>query len=359
MTERAVSYEQLLRLAHKRALDGKGGLAASVAKLCLEQRSDLTDRELTLTFEILRMLIDKVEVAVRRNISDYLCERADVPKDLVAFLANDTIQVAYPMLRSSPLLDEFDLMRLIDGQGHGHALAIATRHDLPETVAHKLIDMDDQTIDLTLAKNLTANIAIQDLGTLVDRAVDSDDLHSPLAHRPDLGADLARRLYTVVGDALRRHIVANFDIDSAVVEDALDHAILNALDEPNPIGRALGGGWSEQMQRGGMLPANRVIAALTRDGTDMAASVLAEITHLPLDTARWVFQSADGQTVAVAMKAIGMESDGYVTALDALDLAEDPEEADRLGAYFDRIDAKTAAMVVNHWKTRPPANSSH
>ena len=72
MSDRAVSYEHLLRLAHQRALDGKGGLAASVAKMCLESRSDLTERELTLTFEILRMLIDKVEVEVRRNISDYL-----------------------------------------------------------------------------------------------------------------------------------------------------------------------------------------------------------------------------------------------------------------------------------------------
>jgi hypothetical protein len=34
--------------------------------------------------------------------------------------------------------------------------------------------------------------------------------------------------------------------------------------------------------------------------------------------------------------------------------AEDGDELNRLEAYFDRIDAKTSAMVVNHWKTRPP-----
>lgn len=354
MTERAVSYEHLLRLAHQRALDGKGGLAASVAKLCLDQRSDLSDRELGLTFEILRMLIDKVEVSVRRNIADYLSTRADVPKDLIAFLANDTVQVAYPILRDSPLLEPFDLIRLIEDHGHGHAMAVATRHELPEDVSHHLIMMQDEAVDITLAKNLTAHIAGPDMGILVDRAIDCQGLHTPLAHRGDLGEDLARRLYTLVGDALRRHIVDTFDIDAAVLQDAVDTAVLDGLDDPNPLGKAMGAGWADQMRRGGLLPANKVLSRLLREGPEGAAIEFADHTRLPLGTARWVFERADGQTLAIALKALGMEADGYVAALDALERVGSADETERLEAYFDRIDAKTAAMVVNHWKTRAP-----
>ena len=235
MSDRAVSYEHLLRLAHQRALDGKGGLAASVAKMCLESRSDLTERELTLTFEILRMLIDKVEVEVRRNISDYLSERIDVPKDLIAFLANDTVHVAYPILRNSKLLTDADLIRLISDHGHGHAMAIATRSDLAEPVSAILVAMNDDLIDTTLAKNLTAQIGHSDLSHLVDRSVENVGLRAPLAHRGDLGNDLARNLYTVVGEALRRHIVENYDVDEALAYEAMDMAVLDSLDRPDPL----------------------------------------------------------------------------------------------------------------------------
>jgi uncharacterized protein (DUF2336 family) len=354
MSDRAVSYEHLLRLAHQRALDGKGGLAASVAKMCLESRSDLTERELTLTFEILRMLIDKVEVEVRRNISDYLSERIDVPKDLIAFLANDIVHVAYPILRNSKLLTDMDLIRLISDHGHGHAMAIATRTDLTEPVSSILVAMNDDLIDTTLAKNLTAQIGHADLSHLVDRSVENVGLRAPLTHRGDLGNDLARNLYTVVGEALRRHIVENYDVDEALAYEAVDMAVLDSLDRPNPLADAMGTGWAELEARGGILPATKLLTRLFRDGRSGAALAFAEQTHLPLDVSTWVFERADDQTLAVAMKAIGMEVDGFTSVLDHLGRGQETDALDRLMAYFDRIDTKTAAMVVNHWKTRAP-----
>lgn len=355
MSERAVSFEHLLKLAHQRAVDGKGGLAASVAKLCLDSRSDLSDRELTLTFEILRMLIDKVEVAVRRNISDYLCTRRDVPKDLITFLANDTINVAYPILRSSPLLEDLDLVRLITDQGHDHAMAVATRHDVSEAVSRRLIELDDETVDVTLAKNLSAHIASEDMETLVGRAENCQGLHSPLAHRPDLGEDLARRLYTMVGDVLRRHILATFEIDGTVIAEAVDNSVLDALDSPSPLRDAMQGSWADTHARGGNTPAARLIRSLKSTGTNGAATIFAEHTNLPLKTAHWVFDRGDGQIIAVAMRAVGMDVDGFATVLDHLGKVGPGMELDRMLDYFERIDGKTAAMVVNHWKNRPPS----
>ena len=64
---RPVSYERLLKLAHQRAIDGKGGLAASIAKMCLDSRADLSAEELRLTFEILRRLIDQVKEGAFRE----------------------------------------------------------------------------------------------------------------------------------------------------------------------------------------------------------------------------------------------------------------------------------------------------
>ncbi|NMM44148.1 DUF2336 domain-containing protein [Rhodospirillaceae bacterium KN72] len=363
MTDRATSFEHLLRLAHQRALDGKGGLAASVAKLCLDSRADLSARELALTYEILRMLIDKVEMEVRRNISDYLCTRTDVPRDLIAFLANDKVHVAYPILRHSSLLNDEDLIKLVRDHGHGHAMAVATRPELSEKVSHFLVSLKDDTVDTSLAKNFAARIAQPDMAILVDRSIDQPALHAPLSQRSDLGAELARKLFTIVGDTLRRHIVENYDIDNLAVADAVDAAILNALDDPDPLGKVLdgsrskptpSGGWAEQAKRGADKPPVVVMARLVSSGRESAAVAYAEATHLPLPTARWIFTRADTQTLAIALKAIGTDSSSYITAAMKLGLFKDEAEVDRATSYFDRIDAKTAAMVVNHWKTRPP-----
>ena len=71
-------YQQLLDLAMDRAIDGKGGLAASIAETCLDPNSNLGEKELSLAFDIVRILIDKVELDIRRNIAEYLAERDDV-----------------------------------------------------------------------------------------------------------------------------------------------------------------------------------------------------------------------------------------------------------------------------------------
>jgi len=353
MDERSVSFEHLLNLAHRRALDGKGGLAASVTKICLDSGRDLSQRELDITYDILRMLIDKVEVTVRRGIADYLGPRDDVPKDLIAFLANDTVNVAYPILRDSPLLDEFDLVRIISDHGTGHAIAVAGRNELPEGVCSHLIAMDESPIDLALAKNDTAQVGIAGMSILVDRAVENAELHDPLSRRADLGDELARRLYTVVGEALRQHIVQNFDIDGAVVTAAIDDAVLKALDDPDPIGKALSGGWSNDEAMGRTSVAAQILSRLNEQGPEAAALIFADHTRLPLATARWVFQSGNPQLLAIAMKSTGMDIDAFAGVIEQLGL-QDETDMQNLLSYFDRIDGNTATMVVRSWKNRPP-----
>src|SRR3546814_18095714 len=132
------SYERLLELAHQRAIDGKGGLAASIAEMCLAAKSDLTARELALAFDILRMLVDQVEVQIRRHIADYLAERDDVPHDLITFLANDEITVSYPILVHSRLLKDEDLIEIILSRTQPHPLALAIRPNLTEQVSVNL-----------------------------------------------------------------------------------------------------------------------------------------------------------------------------------------------------------------------------
>ena len=222
---RQVSYGKLLRLAHQRAIDGKGGLAASIAKMCLDQQADLTPSELDLTYQILRQLIDRVEVQIRRHIADILAERMDVPRDLLAFLTNDAVHVAYPIIVRSRQLSDQDLLNLIARQGTGHAIAVASRPDLSEVVCHRLVAQGEVEIDRTLLRNESAKLGRDSLEILVDRSVEAEDYQELLVKRRELPTDLARRLYVWVGEALRHHIARNFDIDGEALLWAHDRLL--------------------------------------------------------------------------------------------------------------------------------------
>ncbi len=362
-----VSYGKLLRLAHQRAIDGKGGLAASIAKMCLDQQAELTPAELDLTYQILRKLIDKVEVQIRRHIADILAERADVPRDLLAFLTNDAVHVAYPIIVRSRQLSDADLLGLIARQSQGHAIAVASRPELSEAVCARLVAADEAEIDKTLLRNETAQIGRDSLEILVERSVDDETYQDLIVKRPDLPTDLARRLYIWVGEALRHHIARNFDIDSDLADDAVEEAVWAALDEDQNARSGEGAPWSEA---DALSPAERLrrragqlLRTLEREGKSAFISAAARETNLAETVLARVFTRDNPQTMAIACKALGMDSDRFIAVMQSFH-----DEAswasftgnggfDRACAYFDRIDPLGAATVIRHWRQAPPEES--
>ncbi|MEQ8601885.1 MAG: DUF2336 domain-containing protein [Marivibrio sp.] len=361
---RQVSYGKLLRLAHQRAIDGKGGLAASIAKMCLDQQADLTPSELDLTYQILRQLIDRVEVQIRRHIADILAERIDVPRDLLAFLSNDAVHVAYPIIVRSRQLSDQDLLTLIARQGTGHAIAVASRPEVSEVVCRRLVNQGEAEIDRTLMRNETAKLGRDSLEILVERSVEAEDYQELLVKRRDLPTDLARRLYVWVGEALRHHIARNFAIDSEALDESVDAAVWTALDEDAGRSQGSAAGWSKtetadpaaRVRR----RAARLVRVLHQDGADAFLSEVATETRLPAETVARIFAPDSPQTAAIACKALGLDSERFIDVLQAFH--DDAGWAgftidgglDRACAYFDRIEPLGAATVLRQWRRRPP-----
>lgn len=361
---RQASYERLLRLAHQRVIDGKGGLAASVAKLCLDSRADLTVRELALVFDILRKLLDQIEVQVRRQVADYLAERNDVPKDLIEYLANDSINVAYPILVHSVLLSEEDLVDIIDRQGRAHRVAIAKRPEIGETVTEKLVRTEDAAVIVAAVQNLTAHFSEPVMADLVDRSYEESAFQEPLARRPDLPPKLARRLYIWVGDSLKRQLVANYDIDQQSLDEMVDKAVedafsrdpLDALDEaaskaiPPPVDPMA---YWKSAQR------EPLVAAVEAGGREAVIAAYENLTRLPRSTVETIFDPRTPETVAVACKAVGVARDDFIDILVGI---MEPDRAAafeaggglrRVLGYFDRIEIDGANSVLQRWRAGP------
>lgn len=357
------SYRRLLELANQRAIDGKGGLAASIAKLCLDSHSDLTLGELALVFDILRRLIDQVELSVRRYIADFLSDRDDVPHDLVLFLANDSINVAYPILVHSVLLDDDDLIALIDGHDRAHRLAIAKRDKLTEAVTDRLVATDDAMVILEAVRNFSARFSPDTLGRIVDRSLEETGLQEPLVHRADLSPALARRLYVWVGDTLKQHLAANHAIDQHSLDEMVDRAVEDAFSVEPTLGYTASLPEIEPLSRRGPDWADRepLLVAMERGGMDAMADIYAQQTGLSPSMARTILDVRTPETVAIACKAISMRAEDFVTLLMGMMtpqeavLFQDSGKLARITAYFQRIDLGGAAAVLKRWHAQSEA----
>lgn len=365
---RQVSYEKLLRLAHQRVIDGKGGLAASIAKMCLDQQTELTAKELDLTYQILRQLIDRVEVQIRRHVADILAERDDVPRDLLAFLINDAVHVAYPIIVRSRQLTDEDLATLVGHQTQGHAIAVAGRPNIGEPVSASLVALDEAEVDRTLLRNETARIDHASMTVLVERSIEQEDYRDLIVRRPDLPEDLARRMYHWVGEALRHHIARHFEIDGATLHEAVDRAVSHSLDAAG-ADRTSGEHthqipWTrnDAMGEGARLHrrAEHLLHLLEQEGPEAFLAAVARLARLPIGTTAQAFRPDNPETTAIACRALGMDIEGFVLVLKQF--RSEPDWTDfatggglrRACDYFERIDPVGAATVLRQWRQAPP-----
>ncbi len=341
------SFEQLLKLAHRRAIDGKGGLAASIAKMCLDARADLTDEELRLTFDILRKLIDKVEVQIRRYIADYLADRRDVPEDLLVFLANDVVNVAYPVLvRSVQISDEL-MLDVIRTHGRGHQMAITKRPELSSLVVDALIDTGDNEVLIHVLRSPGAEFSAASLAKSVVRSISEEELQKPILTREGISAGVAVKMYAWVGEALRVHITENFDIDGAIVEDAVSTAIDRIQED-----QAGGVEWADQGGRG---HAQRLIGAAESGGEagfQLAIAILAGVSQKEVRDA----VNRDGvMSMALACRAFDMSLEQFHGLLErcrgarALDEMAGSGELAKVNAFFKTLDLSGARLVFSNW----------
>ena len=333
-------YEKLLELAHHRALKGKGGLAASVAEMCLASKSSLTGRELDLAFEILRLLVGKVEVNIRRHIADYLAERSDAPRDLIRRLAKDEIAVAYPILSHSTVLANEDLVAIVDECSLRHRQAIAVRPHISQAVTDRLVARDEIEVLTTLICNESADISERSMEHLVERSLEIESFREPLAHRKEMTGAMARRMYIWAGDALREFIIDSFDVDPDSFE---------------------GGGIAADREAEGGFSANAItfLAFLDAGDTDGFERAFAEAVRLPRHAMSVILHDSGLETLAIASKAAGIGKSAFGRILCHLSGAqpasafEATKDFKRAMRYFGQLDHAGAMALLGRLRMVP------
>jgi uncharacterized protein (DUF2336 family) len=161
---------QFYQLARDKSDGGRKKFGESISNLFAEQYPSLNQRERELIFDILARLINDMEMALRRVLSEHLAELTDVPRDLAKVLANDSIDVAFPILSMTPVLLDEDLIEIIHGRSVEHQMAVTVRPLISETLSDSLVEAGNEGVIRSLLMNPNAKLSAATISYLVEES---------------------------------------------------------------------------------------------------------------------------------------------------------------------------------------------
>lgn len=349
--------QHMLALAKDRSIPGREALAASVAGMVSTRGDKFSPTEQAIANDILHTLIRDVERSVRAALAANLAGTSAAPREVIIALANDDIDVAFPVLAESPVLQDEDLQAIIRDRATGHRIAIAMRPDLPKEVSEALLQTDDQEAVSCLLHNSEAVIRHESLARLVDEARSRKTYHSPLSTRPDLGADLALKLAGIVAQSLQARLIEGYGLDPAVVREAAGYAASDAAealtDRENARQEDEAEGANEQKRE-----IRQMIEILRRKEWPHFEAAMIRFAGLPAALTHAVLAERDGRKFTVLCRACNVSKPDFASlfllsrrATPDVEVVDAIDVRDALSMY-DSISRSAAMKVVSRWRAK-------
>lgn len=356
-----VNIEELYKLAQDKSVAGRTKLVGRVSELYFSPGRTFSDAERALMTDILRRLVRDVEVQIRQALAKRLADRPNAPKELVQMLANDEIEVARPILTQSTLLDDADLVEVIRLRTMQHRLAIAGRRTVSEPVSEALVERGEVKVVARLLENAGAAISPKTLAFLVEESRRVRTYQRPLLARDELTPELAGRMYLWVSGALRKYILQNFEIDRRVLDESMNDTLTALMAQIRERSRRGGRPveLAEVLGHANALTPEFLIELLREGQVPLFEGLFAELTGLPLETARKLIYQPGGEAFAIACKATRMPKSRFASVFVLSRQARPGEklvnkgEVPRAIEVFDRVREDVAEAILARWRYDP------
>ncbi|HYM30229.1 MAG TPA: DUF2336 domain-containing protein [Candidatus Cybelea sp.] len=358
--ESADDAERLFELARRKSQAGRETLYKNIWDLFENRGGSLSARERELMRDILRRLSRDVEMSIRTKLAENLARNPNAPSELVHMLANDTIEVAYPILMDSRVLQDLDLIEVVRHQTFRHQLAVAMRRNIGEQVSQVLCDTGNPDVISALLNNHTAKISTEVIKELAEQSQHALTYQGALLRRPDLPPDVAQRMYAWVSAALRKYIVDNYEVNVDDIDDTVAEALDAATQQNEPADPERGAQrLIDKLHEARELTSGFLVKALRQGEIMLFELGLAKLCGLRPLLMRRIIYEPGGEGLAVACRAIGLDRAVFQTVYKLTRQARGSEadvpdeEMIELKNYFDGLNRAGASLVLRKWQRNP------
>ncbi len=319
--------------------------------------SDRCDDEQVAQYdEVLCQLAELVESEARAHVAKLLAPLDRAPGNVVVKLANDTIEVARPLLEFSNVLSDDDLIEIIANQSEAHRVAIAGRPLVPERVGDAIVEHGEAPSVHRLVRNANAEIGQSALGKLVERAASDAEMAADLRGRGDIDWKSLGGQINLVGDKVMETIAA---IDPKI--DPVTVGKVSAVVYNRMRNRA---GFSSQDWK---VAYNQVKALADRRQLDERALVrfarfgyghhtaaaLTMLLHVgPEVFVKWLAMQ-DYVAITVALRALGIQPDLFEAMIASMPWRDLPTAADlaNVRRRYEALSKDEAVGIFELWRT--------
>ncbi len=328
----AAKTEEILGLARSRAVQDRERLLLAIVDLC--DAGEGAEAVMSsgpvqaLLSSIFMSLVVEAERDIRKRLAEKLATAPWAPAALINVLALDDIEIARPIISSSPVLKDPDLVRLLTEATIEHQIEVARRPNLGPPVVTAILQQNEPAVLTALAGNLGAQIGNSELTALVQASRRIVSLRSPCAHHPKLTDDLARELYVWVGQALRQALTARFRLDPEAMDAAIAESVREAhggivSEHPEQQEVWEREGEKEEMERrllakldiAGQLRPGYLLRALREQKLSLFIGGLATLGRFDPEHVRRSVDSDRPELLALACAAVGIDRSVFPTIL--------------------------------------------
>jgi len=281
-----LTQADVARLMHDPSPEVRAETAGKIAGH-FEKRA-LSASERQIAEDIFRKLVKDAELRVREALAAHLRSSPDVPHDIAMALARDVESVALPLLKSSEVLSDEDLIEIVRGDSAAKQIAIAQRPKVSASVADALIDSGNETAVARLVSNQGADLNEVALGRVMSGYGESAAVSESLARRPGLPAALSEQLVHAVTEKLQAFITTKTDLPpdqvSNLVLQARERATVSLLSEGSSDDELEQ--MVEQMHVNGRLSPSLMLRALAMGDQTFFEVSVARLAGVPVQNAR-------------------------------------------------------------------------
>ena len=321
MPERAPRAEDLLALARNNSPDARQRLLLGVLALCDASPPD--GQMSPILGEIFLFLARQAERDIRKALADRLAHADWAPPALVNVLALDEIEIAAPILASSPVLQDDDLLQILIEASLDHQIAVARRPQISGRIADAVIERAVPAVLTALATNRTAQISGEGFRRLVEHSRRIAALRGPLSRHPGLSQALAEQMYHWVGSALRESITTRFQVDERKLGTAVYDAVEGVLRQARPEDFAPDTPEREEMERrlvaklqaAGQLKPAMLIRAVRERRMSLLVHGLATLGGYTVNQVRQALNGPTPEALYYACSSVGIDRAVFPTLL--------------------------------------------
>lgn len=184
-----------------------------------------SESETQLANEIFRLLLKDTEARVRKVLAQELRHSMQVPREIIVALANDVAEVAVPVLESSYVLSEEDLIAVVGAsREHPKLIAVAARDTISKELAHALLETREHDVAKKVLSNRNAALTDTSIAMVIDAFARDNSVLAELVYRGGLPYSFAEKLFNTVSDNLKKQLTKKYRLSRSVLDDAGSNA---------------------------------------------------------------------------------------------------------------------------------------